>query len=297
MRSSLARFYNCREEYLLPTAGAGEAINLAIIALKPRRIYVVEPSYGEYEDISNVLGIEYIPVPYKKYSNRFYLDFSDLDNACRDEEGLIAITNPSNPLGLYISRSSLISKMASCSAKVMIDEAYAELCSSCNIEIGKNVPRNIIIVRSLTKWLSLPGLRLGLLYIEDQEALKRVDAVRQPWNVNSLAECLGIAVAEYEQELKNFINESRLYIDNERKRLAKELEELGFQVYESSTNFLLVETLDGEYIARSLRDMGIAVRSCASFKGLGPNYIRIAIRKASENDELIKALRKVMKVG
>lgn len=296
LKRSLARFYRCKEEFVVPTAGAGEAINLVVIASKAKKIYVLEPSYGEYEDLSKVLGLEYKPIFYRRTSDGFYIDFSDLHKPCSDRDGLIVITNPSNPLGLYIDRDKLFNYLSNCSARSLVDEAYAELCSRCPIEIGDETPQNIVVVRSLTKWLSLPGLRLGLLYTTDMDFLRMVEALRQPWNVNSLAECLGRSISEYEQELKSFIYKSREYIDGERERLKKMLASLGAKVFESATNFLLVEIDGGEQIVKKLREMGLALRNCSSFKGLSPNFIRIAIRSPRENDELVKALSNVMGV-
>ncbi|MEL9939623.1 MAG: aminotransferase class I/II-fold pyridoxal phosphate-dependent enzyme [Ignisphaera sp.] len=297
LKRSLARFYRCKEEYIVPTAGAGEAINLAVIASKARRVYVLEPSYGEYEDLSKALGLEYRPIFYRRTSDGFHIDLSDLQKPCSDRDGLIVITNPSNPLGLYIDRERLFSYLSNCSARSLVDEAYIELCSRCPIEVGGEIPKNIVVVRSLTKWLSLPGLRLGFLYTNDIDLLERVEALRQPWNVNSLAECLGKNISVYEQELKSFIQRSREYIDSERERVRKILESLGAKVFESVTNFLLIKIDGGRQIVEKLREMGLALRDCSSFRGLDSNYIRIAIRSPRENNELVEALKIVMGVG
>ncbi|MEM4910011.1 MAG: aminotransferase class I/II-fold pyridoxal phosphate-dependent enzyme [Ignisphaera sp.] len=297
LRRALARFYRCREENVLPTAGAGEAVNLTLIAVRPRTVVVLEPSYGEYEDVSHVLGIEYRSVFYRRDGSRFYLDLSHLDEACLDEDTLIIVTNPNNPLGIYIDKNVLIPYLSRCRARVLVDEAYIELCSRCSIEIGHDLPKNIIFVRSLTKWLSLPGIRLGFLYTEDDELYRKIDIVRQPWNVNSLAECLALGLVEYENEFKEFIEYSRRYIEDEKKRLSRKLIDMGLTVFESDTNFILVEVGEGDHISRDLRKKGIAVRSCTSFKGLGPSFIRIAVRRAKENDELLDILSKEIALG
>lgn len=295
LRSSLAKFYRCSEEGLIPTAGAGEAINLAILATKPRRIVVVEPSYGEYEDISKALGIEYKALFYDKSSNSFYLDFQKLNSICEDEESLVVITNPNNPTGYYIDREELFTHISKCKAKFLIDEAYMELCSKCPVDIGADISSNIVVVRTLTKWLSVPGIRLGFLYTSNAEFHIRADTLRQPWNVNSLAECIAQKIFNHGNELRTFINESRQFIDEEKRHVTRALSALGLKVFESSTNFLLVEISNSWYVVEALKSMGIAVRSCASFKGLGPNYIRVAIGKSNENSEFLKALAEVLK--
>jgi len=297
LRKAISKFYKCDEENVIPTNGAHEAINLAIIALNPKRIVVVEPSYGEYEDLSRTLGIEYTPLLYRRRDNEFYLELEDFEEFCNDRDTLIVVTNPSNPLGIYIDKQVLLNKLSRCRARVLIDEAYTELCSTCPIEIGFSMHENAVIVRSMTKWLGLPGLRLGFLYTSSRELLNRIDILRQPWNVNSLAECLAIEFFNrFENDVKKFIEISRKFIDEERGRVSQELRALGFKVFRSVTNFILVEIPNGLNIVDMLRREGVAVRSCSSFKGLGPDFIRIAIRKREENDILIKLLREVYRV-
>lgn len=295
LRRILAEFYSCREEFVVPTSGAGEAINLAILSARPRVVVVVEPSYGEYEDFSRVLGVEYRFVLYRRKNNEFYLDLSDLDNFCNEENVLIVVTNPNNPLGIYVDRTLLLDYFAKCRSRVLIDEAYIEMCSKCSIDVGSNIPNNIVLIRSMTKWLSLPGIRLGFLYTEDVDLFKKVEVFRQPWNVNSLAECLALELFRYGKELKKFIENSRRYAENEKNRIQKKLKEIGLNVYKSDTNYFLIETENSEHLIKTLRDRGIAVRNCSSFKGLNSNFIRIAVKRFEENNELIESIQDAYK--
>lgn len=294
LRKSIATFYSCIPENVVPTNGAAEAINLIILATKPKKLVVVEPSYGEYEELAKVLGINYISVYYRRTTYRFHIEFSDLKNFCEDKETLIVITNPNNPTGSYTAVDAIFYELGNCKAKVLIDEVYAELCTRCSIEVAKNIPENFSIVRSLTKWLSIPGLRIGFIYSVNEELLEKVDILRPPWNINSIAECVAVNLLKQKSVLMNFIEDSRKYIESERSRISKALEELGFKVFEIVTNFLLVDLgFDGDKIVVDLKKKGIAVRSCKSFRGLGSNYIRIALRSVDENNELIKALAEV----
>ncbi|MEM2201216.1 MAG: histidinol-phosphate transaminase [Ignisphaera sp.] len=295
LRKLIAEFYDCSPDNVVPTNGSAEAINLIILAAKPKRLVVVEPSYGEYEELAKVLNIDYIDIYYRKREPSFYIDFNDLKEACKDEETLIVITNPNNPSGSYTPINVLFDELGSCRAKVLVDEAYAELCTCCHVEVAKNMPRNFAIVRSLTKWLSIPGLRIGFAYLLDEKLLKRVDMLRQPWNVNSIAECIAVNLLKQRSTLLDFICSSRRYIEIERNRVSKALERLRFKVFESTTNFLLVDLgFDGDKVVSDLRKRGIAVRSCKTFKRLGSNYIRIALRSIDEDNELIKALGQVV---
>ncbi|MCC6034138.1 MAG: histidinol-phosphate aminotransferase family protein [Desulfurococcaceae archaeon] len=295
LRSAISKFYECDSENIIPTAGAHEAINLTILALKPKKIIVLEPSYGEYEDLSGVLNIDYIPLYYKRLEEGFYLDVTQLNAFCQDREALIVITNPNNPTGSYIDRSQLLDSLSQCKAKILVDEAYMELCTHCPITVKNVTSENFIIVRSLTKWLGLPGMRLGFLYVTSRSVIDKINILRQPWNINSLTECLVTELFnKFSNELYSFIRASKEFIYRERERVSIALKEMGIKVYESVTNFLLIEVREGLKLVSVLKENGIAVRSCLSFKGLGPNFIRIAIRKTEENDELLKVLKEVI---
>lgn len=295
LRTSIAEFYNCDPENVIPTNGAAEAINLVVLTIKPKKIVVLEPSYGEYEDIARALEIEYEALYYRMAGLRFYIDPDDLAGICKNKEILIIITNPNNPTGSYTPIDVLVKMLKDCKAKVLIDEAYVELCTQCPIEIAKDLPKNFVIVRSLTKWLAVPGLRIGLIYASDEELIKRIDILRQPWNVNSIAECVIIKILKQKKMLIKFIEDSRRYIELERARISKVFEKLGFKVFESVTNFLLVDLgFDADEVISKLKRRGIAVRSCKDFKGLGPNYIRVAIKSANENDKFVKILTEVL---
>jgi len=292
LREAIAGFYGVEPSHVIPTAGASEAINLAVVAVRPRRIVVLEPSYGEYEDLAGVLGAEYVPVYYRRVGDSFEADLTLLEPFCGDPRTLIVVTNPSNPLGIYVDRRVLADFVDGCRAWVLLDEAYAELCDTCPIDVG-GVPSNAVVVRSFTKWLGFPGLRAGFLYSGSRELVRRIDVLRPPWNVNALAECVIVDMLGG-GGLRKFIEASREYIRVERGRLANALRGLGLRVFNSVTNFLLVEAGRGAELVEGLARLGIAVRGCASFKGLGPSYIRVAVRRREENDELLRALRSLL---
>ncbi len=287
-RRLIAEFYGVDEANLILSNGAAEAINLVIIAAKPRRIVVAEPSYGEYESIVGVLNIRYEYVLMKIREERFLLDLGELRSFC-EEDTLIVITNPNNPTGSYVDRGEIIDFGRECGAKILLDEAYIELCDKCPIHVG-DASENIIVVRTLTKWLAIPGLRIGFIHTVDHGLLNRIDLLRQPWNINSLAECLVEELFLDKRDLLEFIEASRKYIYSERRRVRDLLKRIGLRVFESDTNILLIENPYSQMIIRELLRRGVAVRDCSSFKGLGPSYFRIGVKRRDENDLLIKYL-------
>ena len=293
LRDSIAKFYGCDPNNIIVTNGANEALNLVITTLR-KDLVVIEPSYGEYEDLASSLGVKYDYILYKVLDDEFYLDLEVLDSF-NDVGRVIVITNPNNPTGNYLSRDRLLSYIQDFKPIFLIDESYVELCDSCPYELPKDIPDNVVVVRSVTKYTSLPGLRLGFLYSSNEELIKKLNTIRQAWNVNSLAECVFSKVFVDIDLLKEFISRSRQYILSERTRLLRELRNLGLKVFNSTTNFLLINlSFNAEELIKILELRSISVRWCWSFKGLSKDYIRISIRKYEDNEVFLKNITQII---
>jgi len=141
----------------------------------------------------------------------------------------------------------------------------------------------VVVLRSMTKDYGLPGLRLGY-GVACREIIKNLRISTPPWNVNSIAQSVAIAVLDQEEYLRQSLRQVR-----EAKRfLVTELTGLGFKVLPSDANYFLVKVGNAAEFRRSLLKEGILVRDCTSF-GL-PEYIRIAPRTMPGCERLIRAI-------
>ncbi|MEM1610620.1 MAG: histidinol-phosphate transaminase [Sulfolobales archaeon] len=300
LRRSLSEFYGIDEDSLLPLNGSSEGFTLALLAFRPRRVLSIEPTFGDHMLACRSLGIESTYIQYKERGDRFILgeeDLADLESLCRDPYTMIYMSNPNNPTGSYIDIEKLYRSLDRCRGYIVIDEAYAELCDICPLKpVGP--PENVVILRSLTKWLSIPGIRLGFLYSSSKRVLRVFDDIRPPWNVNSIAECvISKLLARYSVEMKSFIERSRGYIAGERGFLLESLRGAGVpKVYRSVANYILTWFGDkAEGILDKLVGRGISLRDCSSFTGLGKGYLRISVRVRRDNEELITAIRDLLR--
>ncbi len=156
--------------------------------------------------------------------------------------------------------------------------------------------QKLIIIRSLTKFFALPGLRIGYL-ISHPQVIQEFKKEREPWRVNALAQ---IAAVESLQD-KNYIQKTKELIGQEKERLIQGLQAIpGFIPYPGKANFLLVQIhprlcLTAAELKEMLIAEGILIRDCQSFHNLGPFFFRIAIRSPGENNRLLKALQKFRK--
>ncbi len=300
LKKAIAYFYNnISYQNIIPCNGAAEALNLAIISLRPRTLVVVSPSYGDndYDLLCRGLGIKCVHYLMDDVGDRFTLDTSRLAEKVKGYmKPIIVLNNPNNPTGTITPVSELeeLARRLRGKAYILVDEAYAELSSSYTGLLGRYLEDNIIVVRTFTKVFSIPGLRVGFLYSESKRVLEKVDNIRQPWNVNSVAECsLKKALIENKESLWRYIKGSQAFISLERVSLTDKLRALGYRVYESHANFLLLEHewIDSlELYNMLLRSKRILVRPAHTFYGLTRYHTRVSVRRKWENELLVKAL-------
>jgi histidinol-phosphate/aromatic aminotransferase/cobyric acid decarboxylase-like protein len=153
--------------------------------------------------------------------------------------------------------------------------------------------RNLVILRSLTKFYSLPGLRLGYC-VAHPDRIQRWQQWRDPWPVNALAAAATIAVVRDTQ----FQQQTWEWLPLARSQLVQGLKSLpGLQPYPSAANFLLVESEQpsSQIQEKLLKHSQILIRDCLSFPELGDRFFRIAVRTEADNQRLLDGLAAILK--
>ena len=302
LKAAIAYFHDLDENFLIACNGASEALSLATIALKPKTLLVVSPSYGDYDLLSEGIEARCKYLVMREVDGVFKFDVDQVvDEAKGLDADAIVITNPNNPTGLVVEEDVLLRLVEELDGEtwLIMDEVYAELSGYRGL-LGKDL-KNVVVVRSFTKVFGVPGLRLGFAYTSSRRLLGKMEALRSTWNISSIADAVFRKVLiEAKDELWSFIGRSSQYIAEERARLMRSLSRLGYHVYGSRANFLL---LKHPWIESSiLRDellirYRIHVRSAHTFHGLTRFHTRVAVRRRDENDLLVRALEKVAGEG
>ncbi|MBI2126574.1 MAG: aminotransferase class I/II-fold pyridoxal phosphate-dependent enzyme [Thaumarchaeota archaeon] len=212
---------------------------------------------------------------------------------------VIFICNPNNPTSTLTSKEILVEVLnwgASHNLFVIVDEGFIEFSSepeSSALGLIHDYP-NLFIIRSLTKFYGLAGLRVGY-GIGSEDLVSLMERAKPPWSVNCLAEVAAIAALKD----TTFPIRTRSLIDKEREFLFKEIGRIrGFRPFKPEANFILVNTrgthLTGPEIKKRILESGILVRDCSSFRGLDDYYIRVAVRTRQDNKKLLECLRQVV---
>ena len=149
---------------------------------------------------------------------------------------------------------------------------------------------DVIVVRSVTKALSIPGLRAGYA-VAPAPLAARLRDVRPPWSANTLALAALTAAASRPDALAAIAERAAFERGDLEQRLARVA---GVRTWPSAANFCLVEVADGPAVLADLRERHIAVRAAASFPGLGPGDLRVTARAPDDNERLVAALAEVV---
>jgi threonine-phosphate decarboxylase len=263
LREALARQYRVPKECVLAGNGASELIYLAAALFRGSGGRVVTPAFTEYEDACEAYGIR-------------------LGAAAPD---VTFVGNPSSPEGRLRSRDEILSLPGI----RIVDEAFIDFAGGREslLEAATADPR-VIVLRSLTKFYALPGLRIGFV-VAVPETILKLRLLQPPWSVNQLAQLAGVASLEDAAYAARTLRE----LPPVREELRSGLADLGLDPFPSQANYLLCRVPDAGALERRLKARGIAVRNCDSFSGLEPNrFVRIAVRAREENLRLLAALRR-----
>jgi threonine-phosphate decarboxylase len=256
------------------------------------------PSFTEYEKAALRVGGETIFV---NLPDNFALDVESVKKAVTDDTRIVSICNPHSPSGTLYSKETVLSLLDFCHKKdviLSVDENYIEFTEKAqDITMAGYVREheNLFVIRSVTKFYGMPGIRFGY-GIATENLIEKLETVRQPWSINSLA---GVATLAAFKDTE-FIENTKRTISKERAQFAKMLSEISsLHVFPSETSFLLVKILDKKITSTALREemskRGILIRDCSTFVGLDESYFRVTVRSARENLKLVRALRETLK--
>jgi histidinol-phosphate aminotransferase len=246
-----------------------------------------------YRLATQARGAEHLVVPAQGHGH----DLPAMLRAIKDNTRLVFIANPNNPTGTYLSNEAIESFLAAVAQRhgsrvtVVLDEAYNEFLEPelrvDSIGLVKRYP-NLLVSRSFSKAYGLAGLRVGF-GVAQPVLTDLLNRVRQPFNVNSLAQAAAIAALGDTAFLKESFEVNRAG----KAQLQSAFEKLGLTYVPSYSNFVLVKVGDAAQVNLELLKRGVIVRPV---KGDGlPEWLRVSIGLSHENQKFSDALTAIMK--
>ncbi|MBW1730993.1 MAG: histidinol-phosphate transaminase [Deltaproteobacteria bacterium] len=291
LKSSLSEKFDLPVDQIILGNGSNEIIELTIRTfLNPGEEALQPfPTFLVYEKIVRAAGGKMISVPLKDFN----IDLNSMKRAIGPHTKVVFIANPNNPTGAALSQKDLMAFLQDIPEHliVVLDEAYIEFVTDPEVANGLNLLEHhphLVVLRTFSKLYGLAGLRIGYGF-SSKKIINYMNRVRQPFNVNSLAQTAALAALDDEA----FVQRTLELVRDGLKQLATGLKQMGISFMPTHTNFLLIKApLGGKATYERMLREGVIIRAMDSF-GL-PDHIRITVGLPEENIRFLKAFQKIL---
>ncbi|MBA5605399.1 histidinol-phosphate transaminase [Duganella sp. FT3S] len=294
LKAALSKRYDVPADWITLGNGSNDILEIAAHAFVERGQSVVysQYSFAVYALATQGIGARHIVVPARNYGH----DLQAMLAAIEDDTRLVFIANPNNPTGTFLPAAEIEAFLAKVPPHVVVvlDEAYNEfLAPEDQFESALWVKKypNLLVSRTFSKAYGLAGLRVGFA-IAQPALTDLMNRIRQPFNVNSMAQAAAIAALND----KEFLAQSAANNRAGYQQFVEAFEKMGLEYVPSYGNFVLVKVGEdagaGARVNLALLKQGVIVRPVGNY-GL-PQWLRISIGLPQENAVLIAALTKAL---
>lgn len=299
---ALETFHGLPESLFAVGNGSTELIYWLPFALKLNRVAVILPTFGEYTRALENCGIT-IRKLITSWPSGFRPTVEQIDALVHaTQPQAVIMTNPGSPSGALIDANVIDYIQWSLKRHLMywiIDEVFIDFCEEHSLKKLVRDESRLIIIRSLTKFFAIPGLRIGYL-IADTDVIEKIKRYVPPWSVNVFAQYAGV----YCLRERDFMEKTVGFFHSEGMRVKNRLASISSIDYVPfAANYVLIKL--GEILPINsttiqqcmLKEHRILIRDCKNFEGLSDRYIRIALSLPEINDLWLNALEKGLRAS
>jgi histidinol-phosphate aminotransferase len=290
LKKKLAEKLGMEPTNLILGNGSNEIIEFVGHALMGEGSDVIVSQYcfAIYPIVAKLFGANLITVPAKDYGH----DLPAMLRAITRKTKVIFVANPNNPTGTLAPREDVVNLINNVPPHILIvmDEAYIEFLEDpvdLSPLIRNNIKANLLLMRTFSKIFGLAGLRLGY-GIAMPELITALEKVRQPFNINSIAQAGAMAALDDEEHFKKTRSNNFAGLQF----LGSELRKMKLKVVPSAANFLLVRVGNGLRVFNELQALGVITRPMGGYQL--PEFIRVSVGTSEENARCIEALKRVV---
>lgn len=288
LRTAIAEKFGLTRDNIILGNGSNEIIELIGHGfLNPGdNVIAAEHAFVVYKLMAKLFGAETIEVPDPNFTH----DLDAMAAAITPKTRKIFIANPNNPTGTLVDQDQIDRFMDKVPDHVMVifDEAYYEFLEEPpnTIKFVKE-GRNVVIMRTFSKIQGLAALRIGY-GITTPEIGEVLQKCRQPFNANAIAQAgalAGLEDQEHQDKTRQMNFEGLKYY-------SQQFEKMDLEYVPSYANFTLVKVGNGDEVFQKMLQKGVIIRSMRSYKL--PEWIRISVGTAEENQRCIETLKTVL---
>lgn len=291
LRENISKYIDINPNFIIPGNGATEVIYLLMKSLK-KRLAIINPTFSEYRRSAKLNNLDIIDLDLDS-ENNFKFDIDIIKNNIEKFDSLF-ICNPNNPSGNVQDLKELVYLLGQYNKMLIVDETFMEFVEDENeYSLVKYIEsnKNIFIIKAVTKFFGMPGLRLGYGITSNTNIMDKIYEYKEPWTINSFADIL----SDFIFEDKEYIRKSKEYYIKERKYMLQELRNVkNIKVYDTDANFILIKIYKktSRELKKDLFKQGnLLVRDASNFVGLDDSFIRVAIKSHKDNKILIENIK------
>ena len=291
LQAKLAEYYGIEQKQILVTRGSSEAIDVLIrgfCTAGQDKILICPPTFDMYRLYASIQNAGILRVPLLA-ARDFALDVDGILKALDANTKIVFVCSPNNPTGHSMARADIerICRETAGRALVVIDEAYHEYATGGHYLDLRNRYEHVVLLRTLSKFVSLAGVRCGLI-VGDPQLIEFAQVVLPPYTFPTPS--IELVEQTLSQDSLRVSEERVATIKRERARLAAALRDVPqvVKVFPSDANFILVKTRDGQAFRETARRAGILVRTFED--PLLADCVRITIGRPTDNDQLLRAV-------
>ena len=291
LKEALCKRYGVEHACMVLGNGSNDMLELAaraFLTVGDKAVYS-DHAFAVYPLATQAVGATGISVPAINFGH----DLNAMLKAAVEQQAkLVFIANPNNPTGTFLSAAALLEFMRALPPHILVvlDEAYNEYlpveCRYDSVSWLKDFP-NLIISRTFSKAYGLAGLRVGYAFTDAQVA-DMMNRVRQPFNVNSMAQAAAVAALQDEA----FVRKTHELNRRGMAQITGGLGKLGLEFIPSYGNFVSFKIAGAARMYRRLLELGVIVRPIASYDM--PDWLRVTIGLESENEKFLFMLKQAM---
>jgi threonine-phosphate decarboxylase len=288
LSDKIAETLNVSKKSIVCGNGSTELIYLVPRIMGFKKVLIPQPTFSDYERSCRISHPSCTITDYTlKHKSNFDIEpVHLLDKIMSTKPDAVFLCNPNNPTGRLIKKTSLLEISEQAKKQkiyVIVDESFIDFCPGESV--ADKVEKNpyLIVLKSMTKFYALAGLRLGY-GIFPAHIAGILQKNKEPWSVNTLAQTAGIAALDE----RAYKDRTMKIVNKQKNILEKGLQGLGIDYIPSYANYYLLQTPKARQIIKKLAKKGLIVRDCSNFKGLDYRYLRIAVKSHKENHLLLK---------
>ncbi len=297
MTLGFARFHDIDPDTVMAGNGTTWFIYTLPLALGAKKVVILGPTYSDYADACRMHGIEpafWLARP----ENGFVPDLEAVSKAAAGAD-LVFICNPNNPTGVLLKQAEIMNLVQQHpDVCFVVDESYLPFVPGGNeisLVHARTVP-NLLVLSSMSKIFSIPGLRTGFLS-GSGPVIEKVTAYCQPWSVNALAQAVIKDIFDHPEQIAPFYDRTCAYLQEEKQVFLETVADVpGLVPVSGCTGFILAQLRShtAPKVCRRVGQDRILIRDCSNFFGLDHGFVRFSLKDRETNLKLAASLKKAL---